>query len=274
MATGQASPKVGKVIDIPGNPPTIGTAADTAAGGTVSVPFTAGSTATGGPVSYYRAISNPGSITVNGTTSPITVTGLTDGTAYTFSVAGVNATGAGPFSAASNSATPTVPPNSFESIASATGTGSSGTISFTSIPSTYKHLQIRGTSYDGAGYSVRMRFNSDTGNNYAWHRITGTGASVTAGGAGGYSEMIIINTNGNVDSQPASLIIDIHDYASTTKYKTSRTFDGLGQNNTGGEVELRSGLWQSTSAITRIDILTNGSFTNLTRLALYGIKGA
>jgi hypothetical protein len=170
--------------------------------------------------------------------------------------------------------TPPIPPGSYESIASATGTGSSGTITFNSIPQTYTHLQIRGTSYDGTGYSVRMRFNNDSGSNYAWHRLTGTGASATAGAATSNTDMVIINTNGNVSDYPASLIIDIHDYASTTKYKTARTFDGLGQNDTGGEVELRSGLWMSTSAITRIDILTNGSFTNLTRLALYGIKGA
>jgi hypothetical protein len=162
---------------------------------------------------------------------------------------------------------------SYESIASATGTGSSGTITFSSIPSDYKHLQIRGTSYDGTGFSVRMRFNGDTGSNYAWHRLTGTGASATAGGAASETDISIINTNGNTSSYPASLIVDIHDYASTTKNKTSRTFTGLDENNTNGEVSLRSGLWQSTAAITSISILTNGNFTNLTKLALYGIKG-
>ena len=163
---------------------------------------------------------------------------------------------------------------SFESIATVTGTGSSGTVSFTSIPATYKHLQIRGTFFDGTGYSVKMRFNSDTGSNYAYHGLTGTGATANGtAGANPIDFMVIINTNGNVTNIPAVAIIDIHDYASTTKNKTTRTFNGRDENGS-GEVELRSGLWQSTSAITRIDISVNGSFTNVTQLALYGIKGA
>ena len=163
---------------------------------------------------------------------------------------------------------------SFESIASVVGTSSSTTISFNSIPSDYKHLQIRGTSYDGTGYSVRMRFNNDSGSNYARHFLTGTGANAFAGGSGSELDMVIMNTNGNTSDYPTSAIIDIHDYTSTTKYKTTRTFTGLSQNDTSGEVSLRSGLWLSTAAVTSIQIIINGaSFTNLTRLALYGIKG-
>lgn len=163
---------------------------------------------------------------------------------------------------------------SYESIQSVTGTGSSGTVSFTSIPATYSHLQIRGTFFDGIGYSVKMRFNSDTGSNYAYHGLKGDGATAYASaGANPIDFMLIISTNGSVTDIPAVAIIDIHDYASTTKNKTIRTFNGRDENGS-GEVELRSGLWQSTSAITRIDISVNGSFTNVTKLALYGIKGA
>lgn len=111
MASGQASPKVGKVIDIPANAPTIGTV--TVGATTASVPFTAPSTDTGGPIFYYTAISSPGSITGTSTTSPVAVTGLTTGTSYTFTVAGTNATGNGPLSSTSNSVTPTVGPRFF-----------------------------------------------------------------------------------------------------------------------------------------------------------------
>ena len=78
MATGQTSPKTGKVVDIPANAPTIGTA--TAGGGSASVTFTAPSTSTGGPISSYTVLSNPGSVVGTGTTSPITVSSLTSGT--------------------------------------------------------------------------------------------------------------------------------------------------------------------------------------------------
>jgi hypothetical protein len=93
---------------IPGTP-TIGTAS--AGNTTASVAFTVPSyTGKGGAVTY-RVLSTPGSITATGSSSPITVTGLTNGVSYTFQVRaettyGVNS----PYSAASNSVTPVAPP--------------------------------------------------------------------------------------------------------------------------------------------------------------------
>jgi len=74
----------------------------------------------------------------------------------------------GTFSRSGLVGNPVIMPGSYESIASASGTGSSGTITFSSIPSTYTHLQIRGigrNSYPST--QVNVRFNSDTGSNYA-----------------------------------------------------------------------------------------------------------
>jgi hypothetical protein len=85
--------------------PTIGTA--TVSGTTASVAFTAPSSA-GFPatITGYIVTSSPGGLTGTGASSPISVTGLTAGTAYTFTVRAINATGTGPSSAASNSVTP------------------------------------------------------------------------------------------------------------------------------------------------------------------------
>jgi hypothetical protein len=88
--------------------PTVGTAT-TSASQTVEVPFTAPSYL-GKPVgTSYIATSNPGGITGTSSTSPVTVTGLTNGTAYTFTVKLNNGVVDSLSSGASNSITPIVP---------------------------------------------------------------------------------------------------------------------------------------------------------------------
>ena len=84
--------------------PTIGTA--TAGDASASVTFTAPANVGGSAITAYYAVSNPGQVTVSGATSPISVTGLTNDTAYTFNVWALNSYGPGAFSAASNSVTP------------------------------------------------------------------------------------------------------------------------------------------------------------------------
>lgn len=85
--------------------PTIGTATNVGDGTSVTVSFTPG----GIPGSSYTVLSTPGSITATGTSSPITVTGLTAGVSYTFQVKAVNATGESAYSASSNAVTPVAP---------------------------------------------------------------------------------------------------------------------------------------------------------------------
>jgi hypothetical protein len=157
------------------------------------------------------------------------------------------------------------------------GTGSSATISFTSIPQNYSSLQIRFigrvTNAD-TGENLFLQFNSDTASNYSWHYFEGDGATVTAGGAATQAKSL----SGRLSAASATSgimgagIIDIHNYASTTQNKTIRVFTGLDRNGS-GNMRLDSGNWRSTSAITSIQI-TNGSSTNFTTdstFALYGM---
>jgi hypothetical protein len=168
--------------------------------------------------------------------------------------------------------------NNYSSIATLNGTGSSGTITFSSIPSTYTHLQIRYIARsDGSGGHLRMRTNGDTGSNYTIHFLKGDGTSASAYGTGGTSFMgdSPYLYSGFLTNAYQAGIIDTLDYANVNKYKTIRTL--LGQDNNGGgnaAIELWSGLWQSTSAISSITLYMDDSsnFTTASQFALYGIR--
>jgi hypothetical protein len=168
--------------------------------------------------------------------------------------------------------------NSYESIATVTGSGSS--VTFNLIPSTYKHLQIRLIGrIDRSGEAsdfFTIRYNSDTGSSYSWHALEGSGTTLYAESTASTS----LPRCGDIAATTAASgifgigIIDILDYTNTTKYKTTRNFTGRDANGTGW-VWFGSSLWRDTAAISRIDILpTFGTgFQANTHFALYGIKG-
>ena len=161
----------------------------------------------------------------------------------------------------------------FESIATLSGTGSSATISFTSIPGTYTHLQIRGfaqTTYGGAAAALIKVNGNTTVGNYSTHLMDGNGSSVSAYGASGDWPQATVPTS----SSYSGIVIDILDYTNTNKYKTIRSLSGWDANGS-GLVRFSSGaMYANTNAITQLDlVLNNGNFTNNTQFALYGIKG-
>jgi len=172
----------------------------------------------------------------------------------------------------------------FESIASATGTGSSANILFSSIPQTYNHLQVRilGRSDDTSSNTARSFFvqcNSDYPSTsvYGYHGLWGNGTTVTADAAPSFPTVAMYLEGASQSTSTSNMgvaIIDIHDYTSTTRYKTIRSFSGVDFNGS-GRVALNSGLYQSTSAISSLRVSINtGSFSTNTVVALYGIKGA
>ena len=262
------------ISDVP-DAPTIGAVADVADGSSATVAFTAATT--GGAVTTYTATSTPGTITGTSATSPITVTGLTSGTAYTFKVKGTNSTATGPESAASASVTPTFPPlSAYDSIATTTVSTPVSSVIFSSIPSTYKHLQLRFLAGSATtNQDVFATFNGDsTSANYSLHYLYGGGSGAAAGGStlnAGHISAGFVDTSGTGFGVG---IVDILDYADTNKYKTTRTLTGYDANGSGACI-LYNGLWKSTSAITSITLVINNSrnFIQYSSFALYGIKG-
>ena len=170
-------------------------------------------------------------------------------------------------------------PGSYESISTVTVGSPVATISFTSIPATYTHLQIRGLSKtDRADDNdvVKMQFNGDTASNYSHDVLLGTGSAVVAAVTANASSILTISgAAANVSSVFGSGVIDILDYKNTNKYKTVRTLGGYESNST-GFVSLYGGNWRSTSAITSIVLSPNvgSNFNQYSQFALYGIKGA
>jgi hypothetical protein len=164
---------------------------------------------------------------------------------------------------------------SYDAIGTVTvGSGGQSTITFSSIPSTYKHLQIRGLILSSSpNNDIVARFNSDTGANYALHNLYGANSSVVA-----YSDTNItyasLGFTGDADNGPSVFITDLLDYSSTAKFKTTRSLNGNVKNATTRYINLMSGLWRSTNAINSITI-THGAavnFNQYSQFSLYGVK--
>jgi hypothetical protein len=167
--------------------------------------------------------------------------------------------------------------NSYESIATVTvGSGGASSITFSSIPSTYQHLQLRGiTKHSSSSTFSAMRFNSDTASNYSAHYLDGDGATITAGAASNYDRSYFgyAGTSSQTNIFGVS-VIDILDYKDTNKFKTVRILTGVDVNGSGGYMEFSSSSWRSTSAITDINIFfSSNNFAQYSQVALYGIKG-
>jgi len=164
------------------------------------------------------------------------------------------------------------------------GSGGVANIEFTSIPATYKHLQIRGIVKSGRvadNANIYMGFNNDTTTgNYYGHYLGGDGSTTFAGGKVGSSTNNVIWATGTNSSSLilTSFVIDILDYASTSKNKTTRVLQGYDQNGD-GRITLISGLWMNSStAISSIQFTeatsASPAFSQYSQFALYGIKGA
>lgn len=173
---------------------------------------------------------------------------------------------------------------SFESIASVTAGGGESSLTFSSIPGTYKHLQIRGwhkaASTSGSYVNADMTFNSDNGNNYTYHLLRGDSFGVSASGgsntASSKPNLLGYANNSAYTNMVGVSIVDIIDYASTSKYKTTRTITAINNNATPSLFDLYSNLWLNTNAITTITITQQGGYNGFfagSTFALYGIKG-
>lgn len=169
----------------------------------------------------------------------------------------------------------------FDSIATTTvGAGGAASVTFSSIPSTYTHLQVRFIGRDNRSLFrdfVGLNLNNDTGNNYAYHTLSGDGSSASASNATSFSEIqlfAVSSANANNANGFGTAIIDILDYTNTSKNTTVKALGGYNDNGQ-GVIAFQSGLWMNTSAVSTVTITpgVGTSFSQNTQIALYGIKG-
>ena len=179
---------------------------------------------------------------------------------------------------------PWEPVGAYESIASVTvPSGGTSTVTFSNIPSTYTHLQIRGilrsTYTSNATDFMSMKFNSDsTASNYSVHRLTGNGTSASAGAsANDFYLPFDYPANSVTAGVFSGMVIDILDYASTTKNKTSRILTGYDANGSGALSLVSQAWYNSGTAINSIQFqdytVYNANFAQYSSFALYGIRG-
>jgi hypothetical protein len=157
------------------------------------------------------------------------------------------------------------------------GSGGQTTVTFSSIPQTYKHLQIRYLSRDvSTAQYFEIRLNSDaSASNYTWHYLQGDGSSASAGNAttGTFPGAVINYAAGAGTSIYSVGVVDFLDYKDTNKYKTIRSLSGFDANGS-GVVSLTSSLWLNTAAISSVSFQYNGgpNIDQFSSFALYGIK--
>jgi hypothetical protein len=168
---------------------------------------------------------------------------------------------------------------------STVGAGGATNITFSSIPQTFTHLQVRcfakSTRSDIliAANVVNVQFNDDTSANYVIHRLRGSGSTAESNATTGsaYVEFGIIPGSFSSETNMfGNSVTDILDYTNTNKNKVTRTIGGFDRNGD-GYVGLVSGLWLSTAAITKIVIRFDAyanPFTQYSRFDLYGITSS
>ena len=168
-------------------------------------------------------------------------------------------------------------PGAMTAIASTTLSTTATTVTFNSIPNTYDDLQliVYGRADTASNYG-RVRFNNDSGTNYSFTYLYGNGTSAlsaqSSNNTSGYVFYFEIPSAANTFG---SAKLDILNYANTTYNKSWLVRDAHDLNGS-GTTDLAAGLYRSTSAISRLDVIIQGTgnFAAGSVFALYGIKKA
>ena len=165
-------------------------------------------------------------------------------------------------------------PATYEPIATTTLGSTASSITFSSIAATYTDLRVIFVVQNSVSNTLNFRLNNDSGTNYSYTQFGGDGSSVYSASSTSQSQIQIGYGSGMPTSPNWGLYtFNVFSYAGST-FKTVLTEMSVDKSGS-GETNRNVGLWRSTSAVTRIDLLANaGSFQIGTTATLYGIKNA
>jgi hypothetical protein len=162
--------------------------------------------------------------------------------------------------------------STYSTIATTTLGSAQASISLSSIPSTYTDLLVVasiGSASPQQAYVIR--FNSDSGSNYSWTRLSGIGTGL-ASSSRGSTQTYISGFEIGSSTDRGVQTFHLNNYSNTNVFKTGLFRTGYATYQTSAIV----GLWQSTSAINSITITSSGGANIVTgsTLTLYGITAA
>jgi hypothetical protein len=168
----------------------------------------------------------------------------------------------GPFGAYDSLATVLVP------------SGGLSTVTFSAIPTGYKHLEIRMFAKFTSLTSGRVRFNDDSSAIYSGHSFHGAGSNpVGVTSSSSQTSGIFTNAGGTKDTAWNIGVYQILDYGSTAKSKTMRGSYGWKRTDGTGYIEVNSSGYHSLNPVTSFILYpASGSFVENSHIALYGVK--
>jgi hypothetical protein len=167
-----------------------------------------------------------------------------------------------------------MPTQTYTPIASQVLASATGTVTFSSIPSTYTDLVlVANFTVATASGNLVITFNGDTTSGlYSKTQLEGTGASVYSGRTANANNIGLDSNMGSDTTSPSVHILNLMNYAKTSVFKTVlHRQSSFWSANPG--TAARVGLWRNTNAITSITLSNGGvNFSVGSTFTLYGIK--
>lgn len=134
--------------------------------------------------------------------------------------------------------------------------GGSANIDFTSIPGTYRHLELwYAARSEGTATDLMLRFNNDSGANYGVEVLRGGGTGASAATVAGSTSANIVSiaaTGGTYDGMGKIMV----PYYATGAFTRTAISEYALHDGTNRVVGTFAGFWSSTAAVTRITLFT------------------